>query len=81
MGIESELLTQALALPEADRAELANRLLLSLEPDEDDLNHDAAWAEEIERRRQAFDRGETTASPWREAMGRIEQEIRSGGDE
>jgi len=68
MSIESDLLTQALALPEADRAELASRLLLSLEPDVPDLDHDQAWAEEIERRRQARDRGETTTRPWREAM-------------
>ena len=71
MSIESELLAQALSLPEADRAELANQLLLSLESAEPDADRGAAWADEVERRRLAFDRGETTASPWREATKRI----------
>jgi putative addiction module component (TIGR02574 family) len=80
MSIESELLAQALSLPEADRAELANQLLLSLEPDGPDTDRDAAWAEEVERRRLAFDRGETTASPWREAIRRIEGSLPRGDE-
>jgi putative addiction module component (TIGR02574 family) len=81
MGLEFELLTRALALPEAERAELASRLLLSLESDESIADHDAEWASEIERRRLAFDRGESTASPWRDALNRIEREIRPGAEE
>ena len=75
MGVESELLTRALALPEADRAELASRLLLSLESVNLDADHEAEWAAEVERRRLALDRGETTASPWREAIDRIGQAL------
>ena len=82
MGFEPDLLTRVLALPEADRAELASRLLLSLEEsDEPGADHEALWAEEIERRRPAFDRGETTAAPWGEALKRIRLAHRHEADE
>ena len=71
MGVESDLLAQALALPESDRAELADHLLTSLEPSGTDADAQSAWSDEIERRRLALDRGETTASPWREAIRRL----------
>jgi putative addiction module component (TIGR02574 family) len=81
MSLESDLLTRALELPDADRAELASRLLLSLEPDDFDADTEAEWASEIERRRLALDRGETMATPWREAMDRIQQGLRPGAAE
>jgi putative addiction module component (TIGR02574 family) len=44
------LFEQALRLPEKERAELAHRLLESLEPESVDEDYDSAWAQEIERR-------------------------------
>ena len=80
MSLETELLTRALALSEADRAELVSRLILSLESEVPDEDRDAAWDAEIERRQLAFDRGETTATPWREAIGRIKKGLRPGAN-
>ena len=48
----------ALQLTQADRAHLAERLLSSLDEDDEIL---AAWVEEAERRGDAFDRGEMDA--------------------
>jgi hypothetical protein len=57
------LLNEALNLPEKARADLAGRLILSLHPDaEPDV--EAAWAEEIDRRLDAFDERATKSRPW-----------------
>lgn len=68
------LLDEALQLPEADRADLAARLIQSLES-EIDADVDAAWAAEIERRCAALDSGEAVTSDWSEVRQRIEREI------
>ena len=68
------LLDEALDLPDNERAELAARLIESLDAAaEDDV--DAAWAAEIERRCAALDSGEAVASDWSEVRARIEREI------
>ncbi|HEX7831038.1 MAG TPA: addiction module protein [Thermoanaerobaculia bacterium] len=66
----AELLREASELPEADRAELAGRLLQSLdgEPDE---GVEAAWAEEIERRVRQLDAGEVKTIPWEEVRAKL----------
>jgi putative addiction module component (TIGR02574 family) len=56
------ILKAALALSADDRAVVIDRLLASL-TQESDGGLDAAWAEEIERRIAAYDRGETAALP------------------
>ena len=48
----------ALQLAQSDRAHLAERLLVSLDEDDEIL---AAWVEEAERRADAFERGEMEA--------------------
>jgi putative addiction module component (TIGR02574 family) len=68
------LLDEALDLPDSERAELAARLIESLDAAEQD-DVDAAWAAEIERRCTALDSGEAVASDWSEARARIEREI------
>lgn len=68
------LLSEALDLPEMERAELAARLIESLEPPTDD-DVDAAWAAEIERRCAAIDSGTAVTSDWSEVRRRIESEI------
>jgi len=63
----SRVLEEALALPAAERAKLAERLLSSLEP-ESELSEE--WVEEIESRIAAFERGELEAAPAEEAFER-----------
>jgi len=65
-----QLLAEALALPEPERAELATELLDSLDP-QIDLDADALWAQEISNRIASLDSGEVTAIPWSEARRMI----------
>jgi putative addiction module component (TIGR02574 family) len=72
--IATSLLEQALNLPEHDRAEIAARLLESLDAgDHDEV--DEAWAREIERRCAALDSGEAVTSDWSEFRARIERDV------
>jgi putative addiction module component, TIGR02574 family len=64
------LLTDALQLPDADRAELAASLIESLD-EPPDLNIDAAWDAEIKHRLEAIDRGEVTLLSLDEARDRL----------
>ncbi len=57
MTDESEVFDRALALTEPRRAELARRLLDSLDPIEKDSDYDEAWTAEIERRANDADGG------------------------
>jgi putative addiction module component (TIGR02574 family) len=68
------LLDQVLSLPEQKRAEIAVRLLESLEP-ERQADIDAAWAEEIESRCAAVDAGTLPTSDWNDVRARIERDI------
>ena len=68
------LLDEALKLSDSERAELAARLIQSLDA-EADSEVDAAWAAEIERRCAALDAGEAVTSDWSEVRERIEREI------
>jgi putative addiction module component (TIGR02574 family) len=65
-----KILEEAAELPEEDRAELAGRLLESLdgEPDED---VEVAWSEEIERRIRQLDAGEAKTIPWQEVRAKL----------
>ena len=75
MSSESEkLLSTILSLPQSERAELAARLLESLDPRNDE-DVDAAWAEEIERRCAASDAGTIVSSDWDEVRRRIERDV------
>lgn len=60
----------ALALPEADRAELAAALLESLgpEPESDQATVDEVWAAELDRRAAALDSGDDPGVPLRDAL-------------
>jgi len=70
----TSLLEQALSLPERDRAEIATRLLESLDP-ETQQDVDEAWAAEIERRCSAVDAGMLGTSDWKDVRVRIERDI------
>ena len=58
----TEILNEALSLPPTERAEIAERLLSSLDiPDRQRI--DALWAREAEDRLDAYERGEIKAIP------------------
>ena len=67
------LLDEALRLREKDRADLAFKLIKSLDGDPSN-DVDATWAQEIERRCAAVDAGEAVTSDWEEVRSRIERE-------
>lgn len=69
-----KVLQDALDLPERNRAEIAAKLLESLD-DDSDQDVDEAWAAEIERRCAALDAGEAVTSDWNEFRARIERDI------
>ncbi|MGB4467621.1 MAG: addiction module protein [Azovibrio sp.] len=62
----------ALQLASSDRAKLAERLLISLEEDDEIL---ASWVEEAERRGEAYERGETEAIDFDEAIAQARARI------
>jgi len=61
-----QLYENALQLPDRERADLAARLIESLDPEIDD-DVGTAWDAEIRRRIDELDRGAVTAVPWPEA--------------
>lgn len=66
-----EILSQALALPPVERAELIEELLASFGfPDREGI--DSRWAAEAEDRIDAYERGDLKARPSREVYARIE---------
>ena len=67
----------ALGLSEQERAEIAVRLIESLDVvrDSDAAGIEDAWAAEIERRCAALDAGATGTTDWADVRRRIEAEI------
>ncbi|MBI3195888.1 MAG: addiction module protein [Ignavibacteriae bacterium] len=69
-AISQQLLTQALSLPPTERAELADRLLTSLEiPSSQSI--DELWAKEVEERIDAYERGEISTVPVHEVFEKL----------
>jgi len=62
----------ALQLAPAERARLAERLLVSLDKDDEVL---AAWLEEAERRGDAYERGEMGAIDFDESIARLKARL------
>jgi putative addiction module component (TIGR02574 family) len=73
-----QVLGDAMKLTEADRADLAARLLESLDP-EVDQGVEEAWRVEIERRLDALEKGQVKAVPWAEARRHIAGGGENGG--
>jgi putative addiction module component (TIGR02574 family) len=69
-----KLLAEALTLDTRERADVAARLIVSLdgEPDED---VEAAWAAEVERRIAEVDAGRARLVPWADVERRIEAAV------
>lgn len=62
----------ALQLTQAERAKLAEHLLVSLDEDDEIL---AAWVEEAERRGDAYERGEMGAIDFDESIARLKAKL------
>jgi putative addiction module component (TIGR02574 family) len=70
----ADLLQRALELPADDRLALATELLNSVEgPEDDDWND--AWAQELDRRSAAVDRGEEALESWDSVESRIRADL------
>jgi putative addiction module component (TIGR02574 family) len=65
-----ELYEQAARLPAEDRAELAGRLLESIEGSPDE-GVEEAWAAEIERRMAEYRAGRVKTIPWSEVRAHL----------
>jgi putative addiction module component (TIGR02574 family) len=72
-----KVLQDALSLPEQERAEIAARLIESLDAarDDEEAEIEAAWAAEIERRCAALDAGKTGTTSWEDVRRKIKAEI------
>jgi putative addiction module component (TIGR02574 family) len=79
MTTPSQVLDAALALNPDQRADIAHKLLLSLEPTDFDKDADEAWAAEIRRRLQAIREGRFPLRDWDEALASIRQALHSRG--
>jgi putative addiction module component (TIGR02574 family) len=73
-----QLEAEALALPPHDRVRLVERLIESLEADEDEepTEVEGAWGEEIRRRLEEFDSGAVKAIPASEVLAELRQRRR-----
>ena len=65
-----DIFDAALGLPEAERLDLASRLLASVEAPAD-ADWDAAWLRELDRREQEVRDGGAPGSEWSEVRARI----------
>lgn len=72
----AELLDAALALPEPERAELAELLNASLDAPPSSLH--PSWAAEIRRRSADIDAGLVELIPWAEVCRRIDAKLDGG---
>lgn len=76
-----ELETEVLKLPVESRAELAHRILLSLEEaEEPDPEHERLWMDEIERRYRAVQEGKAHLTSAEEVLASIRAEQRRHPD-
>jgi hypothetical protein len=75
MSVESELIDRVLLLPAGDRAALARRIILSLEPTDFDSDAEDAWNAEIEARIGQVDRGEVIPIDWRQSIERARRSL------
>ncbi len=73
MSTREEIIQQALALPLEDRAYLADVIEQSLKSDDFATPElAAAWMAEVERRAQAYERGEAKSEDWRTVLSRVQ---------
>jgi len=78
MSVMKELLNSALALSQKDRGKLIAKLLESLEHETKETTAQLSpeWMDEIERRIERYERGETQAREWTEVKADLEAYLR-----
>ncbi|MDP3089110.1 MAG: addiction module protein [Nitrospira sp.] len=64
------IVEQALKLSPTERAEVAEKLIVSLD-EVPDIDVEQAWQEEIQQRLQQIERGEAKTIPWEEVQRRL----------
>jgi len=69
-----KILLDVLGLPDEERAEIAARLIESLD-ESPEVGVDEAWASEIERRCEMLDAGQAVTSDWKDVRRRIEAQL------
>ena len=69
-----QLLSDALLLPEKERAELASQIIASLDGPPDP-GTEGLWAEEIARRIQEFEKDPSRAEDWQVVQARIRKRL------
>ena len=79
--IDAALLKRVLELPESQRAALAHKLLLSLEPQDFDSDAARLWAREIQARIFAAERREARLLDWRSSASRIRRQLQQDREE
>ena len=67
-----EIAKESEKLSEKERAELAKRLISSLDPGERDENYDELWRQEIERRGEELANGTAKTVAWEDIKKRYE---------
>jgi putative addiction module component (TIGR02574 family) len=76
MSAAERLLSEVLALPSAERANFARRVLESLDPaDEGDAGNDTDWQTELLKRADEVSSGSVAVIPWETARGNIQTEL------
>jgi putative addiction module component (TIGR02574 family) len=73
----AELLEAALALPETERAELAELLTATITSPPRSLH--PAWAAEFRRRAAEIDSGNVQPVPWEEVRRQVQAQLDDGG--
>ncbi len=73
----NEIEQELLHLPQAERARLAHRLIVSLDEDlPPDEGIETAWLEEIKRRDAEIERGDVQTIPAEEALLRVSEALK-----
>jgi putative addiction module component (TIGR02574 family) len=73
--VSTQLYETAMSLPDEDRADLAYQLLQSLRPPSGLGEASPDFEYELERRVQAYEAGETTASDWATVSARLRRAL------
>ena len=80
MTTATDILDQALNLPDTERALIAERLIFSLDPATDpEVELELAWQEEVKKRLAQIDRDKVQCVPWEEVRDRLRGKYRAQG--
>jgi putative addiction module component (TIGR02574 family) len=77
MSNATGILSQALALPFAERAELAHHLVSSLETESADADFAEAWARELDARAESVENGTAVLYDWEQVCDELRESLRA----